>query len=42
VAVASSSYDLFFTSGFHRLGGFCRSHQSWRRPNDTQHPVGHL
>jgi hypothetical protein len=34
--VASSDYGLFFTPGFHRLGGFCRSHQSWRRPNDTQ------
>jgi hypothetical protein len=33
---ASSDYGLFFTSGFHRLGGFGRSRQSWRRPNDTQ------
>jgi hypothetical protein len=33
---ASSDYGLFFTSGFHRLGGFGRSRQSWRRPNDTR------
>jgi hypothetical protein len=35
--VATRSYDgLFDTSGLHRLGGCCRSHQSWKRPNDTQ------
>jgi hypothetical protein len=34
--VTSTDYGLFFTSGFHRLGGFCRSRESLRRPNDTQ------
>jgi hypothetical protein len=29
-------YGLFFTPGLHRLGGFGRSRQRWRRPNDTQ------
>jgi hypothetical protein len=36
LSVASRSFDLFFTSGLHRLGGFCRSRQSWGRPNGTQ------
>jgi hypothetical protein len=34
--LASGSYCLLFTSGFHRPLGLCEGHQSWRRPNDTQ------
>jgi hypothetical protein len=34
--VISRSYDLFFTSSLHRLGGCCRSHRSWRRPKCAQ------
>jgi hypothetical protein len=35
--VAIGDYGLLCTSGFHRLVvGFCRSRQSWRRPNANQ------
>jgi hypothetical protein len=40
LALAIGDYDLFFTSGVHRLLGPCEGRQSWRRPNE--HPVGHL
>jgi hypothetical protein len=33
--VAIGDYGLFFTSGLHRLGSFCRTRQSLRRPKHT-------